>query len=360
MNQFVIRQFDQKTLSWWRNHRKEIDMNPPYQRKGRLWSASDKAYLIDSILNGFDIPKVYIADFTWGRSKLNIKKLPFAIVDGKQRFEAIFDFFDGNIVLNSDFEYRKNPSLTLRGLGYRDILNSYPDIAEDLENFNLHVMSIYTDDESMINDLFVRLNRSKPLTGAEIRNAMGGPVPVLIRSIASHSFFKETANFPMNRGQDQNAAAKILLFEYSDQPRDTKKGVLDKFVIDARSSAESATKLKLATRNVIDNLVEMENVFLPSDTLLGSAGTIPVYYWVIRTLDESERVVFREFLSYFEDLRKLNRSKLKDNPDDASIDSRLIEYDNYNRSTNDLQSHEGRIRIIRQMFSQWRNTSPPH
>ena len=67
---FKIGPLENKTLSWWRTRREKIDMDPPYQRRGRLWSASDKAYLIDSILNGYDIPKIYIADFTWRDSPL--------------------------------------------------------------------------------------------------------------------------------------------------------------------------------------------------------------------------------------------------------------------------------------------------
>ena len=69
-------------------------------------SPTDKAYLIDTILNGFDIPKIYLADFTWRDSPLNRKRLPYAIIDGKQRFEAIFDFFKGEVTLNDDFVYR--------------------------------------------------------------------------------------------------------------------------------------------------------------------------------------------------------------------------------------------------------------
>src|SRR5207249_3787695 len=93
--QLKVTPFEAKTLSWWRARRTKIDMEPAYQRRGRLWSIADKAYLVDSILNGFDIPKLYIADFTYTDTVLNKKKLPYAIIDGKQRFEAIFDFFDG-------------------------------------------------------------------------------------------------------------------------------------------------------------------------------------------------------------------------------------------------------------------------
>jgi hypothetical protein len=81
-----------------------------------LPSRQPKAYLIDSILNGFDVPKFYLADFTYADSKLNKKKLPYAIIDGKQRFEAIFDFFEGKITLNEDFVFLENQALKLGGL----------------------------------------------------------------------------------------------------------------------------------------------------------------------------------------------------------------------------------------------------
>jgi hypothetical protein len=155
--------FEAKTLSWWKARKTRIDMDPPYQRRGRLWSAADKAYLIDSILNGFDVPKLYIADFTYADSKLNKKRLPYAIIDGKQRFEAIFDFFEGQITLNPDFVFLEDRDLKLGGLGYRDLVQNYADVAELFDNYNLAVMGVITNSEELINELFVRLNRSKPL-----------------------------------------------------------------------------------------------------------------------------------------------------------------------------------------------------
>src|SRR5262249_35799777 len=112
---FKIDVMQAHTLSWCRARRSEIDMDQPYHRRGRLWSVTDKAYLIDSILNGYDVPKFYVADFTWGTSGLNKKRLPYAIIDGKQRFEAIFDFYDGAFVLNEDFVYTTDEKLSLAG-----------------------------------------------------------------------------------------------------------------------------------------------------------------------------------------------------------------------------------------------------
>lgn len=110
---YKVEQMEPKNLIWWCNRQSRIDMDPPYQRHGRLWSTADKAYLIDSILNGFDVPKFYVGDFTWGDSPLNKKQVEYSIIDGKQRFEAIFDFFNGDLVLDKDFEYRENPKMSL-------------------------------------------------------------------------------------------------------------------------------------------------------------------------------------------------------------------------------------------------------
>ena len=61
---FKISSFPKKKLKWWRENEASIDFNPNFQRTSRVWKDKDKAFLIDSILNGFDIPKIYIADFT--------------------------------------------------------------------------------------------------------------------------------------------------------------------------------------------------------------------------------------------------------------------------------------------------------
>ncbi|MCX6832753.1 MAG: DUF262 domain-containing protein, partial [candidate division Zixibacteria bacterium] len=322
---FRITAFEIKTLSWWRTRRSKIDMNPPYQRRGRLWSEADKAYLIDSILNGYDIPKLYMADFTWGDSALNKRKLPYAIIDGKQRFEAIFDFFDGKIVLNDDFVYLENPQLKVGGLGYEDLKKNHPQVAEEFDNFNLHVMSVTAQSEEPINELFVRLNRSKSLTGAEIRNAMAGPAPGVIRQIADHDFFKTNITFVVKRGQDWNAAAKFLIFEFYEKPRETKKTNLDAFVKSMKIDPNG--HLELAARKVVDVLNNMSEIFLPKDKLLGSAGVLPVYYWFVRNEDEAAYPRIRKFLVGFERARRENRRVIEHSPHSVSIDRKLMDYD---------------------------------
>jgi hypothetical protein len=110
-------------------------------------------------------------------TKLNSSGTQYAVIDGKQRLGAIFDFFDNKLRLAKDFEWTQNLDLSLSGLSYKDLLQNQPRAASKFANYNLSVMRVITDDEAKINELFVRLHRSKPLTGAETRNAMGGVVP---------------------------------------------------------------------------------------------------------------------------------------------------------------------------------------
>jgi hypothetical protein len=327
-----------------------IDFSPPYQRKGRLWSKEDKGFLIDSIINGFDIPKLYLADFQYGNSPLNEKRLPYAIIDGKQRLETVFEFFDNQLTLNADFVFRGDPELKIGGLSLRDLRRNHRVIADEFENFSFDIMSVSADDEKDVNELFVRLNRSKPLTGAEVRNAIAGPVTDLIRRLTEHQVFGEAIRFSTKRAGDQNAAAKILLFEYEGQPVGTKKGSLDDF---ARGHNIEKNKLELAARRAVDTLDAMAEVFLPSDQLLASSGAFPVYYWLVRSVQPWFHEEIRPFLLSFEEERKKHRESQKDLGPAADVDQQYARYDTLNRSTNDAISHRGRIDILKSAFTDW-------
>ena len=339
---FKVRPFENRTLSWWYRERDNLDMTPVYQRRSRLWSQEDKAYLIDSILNDFDIPKIYIADFTYANTPLNKNNKQYAIIDGKQRYEAIFDFFDDKLVLDYNFRYSENPELRLAGLGLKDLRANHPRVASKFENFNLSVVSVITDEEGKINELFVRLNRSKPLTGAEVRNAMLGKVPELARTIADHPFFHECIRFQTKRGQDLNAAAKLLITEFRGKFVETKRVHLDRFVQEGLQS--ETHDVERAADRVMRVLGRMRHIFVERDPLLSSQGPVTVFYWLVRTFADRHGGQIRDFLVQFETARKANRQLAKERADRA--DPQLSFYDALSRSTNDQSSLEGRFRIL--------------
>lgn len=329
-----------RTLSWWNSQRKNIDLNPSYQRKSNIWSPEDKAYLVDSILNDYDIPKLYFADFTYGNSPLNEKGRSYAVIDGKQRLEAIFNFFDGILALDDKFAYEPDRRLKLAGLTFKDLKSRYPEVASSFENFNLNVMSVITDEEGKINDLFVRLNRSKPLTGSEVRSAMLGVVPKLIDEIATHKFFKSRIRFTTKRKQEYNAAAKILLIEFRGKFVDTKRTHLDRFVQEGVKS--QATTFDRAAGRVKDVLKDMVSVFTRKDPLLSSQGPITLYYWFVKNHVE-EKPLIREFLVKFDMQRRANRKLIAEG---KKTDEELLRFDLLSRSINDQGSLTERYSIL--------------
>jgi hypothetical protein len=338
---FSVRPFEARTLSWWSDERKNLDLAPSYQRRGRVWSDQDKAFLVDSVLNGYDIPKIYIADFTYFPSSLNSGKKSYAVIDGRQRFEAFFDFFDDRFQLSESFNFIEDATLRLSGLTYSQLKTRHPKIASRFENFNLSVMSVITDDEARINDLFVRLNSSKPLSGAEVRNAMSGEVPELIRRITDHSFFKDKIAFAVNRRQDQNAAAKLLLLEYRGALVDTKKVNLDRFVKEAVLS--ESTSISAGADRVIKNLDKVTSLFQNRDSALKLATGLPVYYWYFRNNDSTPETILK--IRAFEEARRSNK-KAASSGNAQSLDEALQSYDYFNRSPDDATSHERRYQVL--------------
>ncbi|MFM0317786.1 DUF262 domain-containing protein [Paraburkholderia nemoris] len=278
-NVFVVRPFSTTSIGWWYAERDQLDLSPPYQRKSGVWTQKDKAYLVDSIINGYDMPKFYIADFSYASGDLNTSGRPYAVIDGRQRFEAIFDFLDGRVPLNSDIRYLADNSIRLGGMTARDLEREHGRILKRIESFNLSVMSVITNQADRINDLFVRLNKSKPLTGAEVRSAMSGEIPTYIRTIAAHDFFARYVGFSNQRKQHENVAAKLLLIEHRGGFVETKKTNLDRFVAEALLTE---SEFSYTASTVQENLDQMSRVFGQGNALLRSSGMLPVYYWIVR------------------------------------------------------------------------------
>lgn len=369
---FIIEQHKERSLRWWFSQIDNIDLDPPYQRRADVWPLKNQQFLIDTIINDFDIPKFYLADFTSVNAALDKSGKLYAVVDGKQRFGAIFKFFRGDLVLANDFIYLKNTTLKLAGLSYHDLNLRHPSIAKVVDDYVITVMSVITDaeDDHKIKEIFIRLNKGEQLSGAEKRNAMSGPVPTIVRALAAHPFFLNNTRFSVRRGEDLNAAAKLLLIEYRGKLDNTKKFNLDKFVWEAEAASiaslpgqstpsmfnEEATEeifeqAYLRTRQTLDL---MADVFSNKDILLSGAGSLPLYYWFVRKQTSYQKHVLRDFLVRFEKERVKNRALAK--KETKNVDQEMLSYDLSNRSPDDVSSLELRYRILVERLIQFSET----
>ncbi|MXN65289.1 DUF262 domain-containing protein [Stappia sp. GBMRC 2046] len=342
---FEVQHQQFKSARWWFARRKQIDTSPQYQRKGNLWKLEDRQSLIDTMINGYDMPKLYFADFTTIKSKLNEAGLRYAVVDGKQRLEAIFKFLANEMPLSDHFVLEEDSSIELAGLYYRDISEISTELAERVEEFPLPVVHVITDDSARIRELFLRLNKGLVLTGPEKRNAMIGGAPEVISEIAAHDFFSSSTSYKSDRGQDLNNAAKILAFELNNNLTDTKRKYLDKIVSDYRDNVDS---LEYSKMKVYQNLDKLSLVFGKKDKILRSAGSIPAFYWFVRDV-ELDRIRFiRPFLESF--YRYIGN---EDNNIEVFRDISVDEYKRALRSVNDRWSHSLRVEILEEAFHKW-------
>lgn len=337
------------TILFLYSERDEIDLSPEYQRMGGVWTLESRRLLIDSILNDYDIPKIYFHAL----SKAEYRKTGYryAVIDGRQRLESIWSFMDGGFTLSSDFEYQRDQEIDLSGLSYDDIAKRHPKIRVKFDSFVLPVVTVTIegDDLDLIEDMFSRLNDAAPLNAAEKRNAFGGYLVKAITETSEHDFFAAKVRFKNNRYQYREAAARFLLLEESLLTEkhivDTKKVYLDGLAKRYRDTgAEHVRSLKRSVFRVLD---AMAAEFTSRDELLQSQGILTVYYLVFRAAllaGKLEQLTRRRLLNFRDKLSE-NRLTASKEYADASFD--LLEFDRLSQQgTNDASGIKERYRIL--------------
>jgi hypothetical protein len=332
------------------SERDEINLNPEYQRMGGVWTKEKRQLLIDSLLNDYDIPKIYFHELS--NDSLTKTGFRYAVIDGRQRLESIWDFIDGKFALASDFEYQRDKSIDLAGLGYDDIAKQYPKIRVKFDSFVLPVVTVVVDGDEvdLIEDMFSRLNEAVPLNAAEKRNAFGGNLVKSFAEISATEFFVDKVKFRNNRYQHREAAARFLLVEDSlsknpAQLVDTKKVYLD--ALARRYAVENKNHVEYITKKVKDVLKVMSSEFMEKDDLLAAQGILVVYYLIFRQAERENMLpqVTRRKLIDFRKALADNRNAAAKNYEQASFD--LLEFDRLNQQgTNDASSIKERCRIL--------------
>jgi hypothetical protein len=173
--------------------RGDLILRPKYQT-GARWRSAQKAKLIDSIICGLDLPKLYFRRIqVEGEEK-------YEVVDGQQRLLAISDFLYGRFTLTND---------PYKGTTFGKLPM---DVRKKIQEFELHVVILtgarWSDE--VIRDLFLRLQMGTPLNAAEKRRALPGNFPIIVAKLANHKLFGDNTEISENRFGYEDAVAKIL------------------------------------------------------------------------------------------------------------------------------------------------------
>lgn len=147
-----------KALAW----RSAIDIDPPYQRPADAWDRRRQQRFIDSLLNGYDVPKFYLHDVRGGPRPT----IAYTVVDGKQRLTAMWSYLEDGFGLADDFVSTSTPPglegmpRPVAGMRFSDLP---PPWRTALRTTYLSVVLIQDSTLDEIEELFARLNSGVPL-----------------------------------------------------------------------------------------------------------------------------------------------------------------------------------------------------
>jgi hypothetical protein len=143
-----MKSFDSRTYSindfveW--DKQKQLELNPVFQRRP-VWSDKAKSYLIDTILRGKPIPKIFI------RQKINVttKTSMREVVDGQQRLRSILSFIKDGLVVSK----RQNPEFG--GVRFSQLPE---EVQAQMLSYEVAVDLLINMPDAEILDIFSRLN----------------------------------------------------------------------------------------------------------------------------------------------------------------------------------------------------------
>lgn len=169
---------------------------PDWQRES-VWNRGKKQKLIDTVLRGWRLPKLYLL-------KISSDPDEYEILDGQQRLTAIWEFLDGDLTLNSQTAH------DFGGATYEDLPDHVSDAFDDYE---LDFDEITDAGEEDQKEFFQRLQEGLPLTSSEKLNAVHSELRDYCEELSNHEFFSESTSVPSRRYAYFDVAAKVMAIE---------------------------------------------------------------------------------------------------------------------------------------------------
>jgi len=264
--------------------RDRIEM-PDFQRE-EVWTINKKQLLIDSILNGWHLPKLYFR---------KVDENSFECVDGQQRLTAIIEFIEDQLNLAPDSAAKFNASK------YSEL----PDKAsDDFDDYELDIEEIEDAEDSELEELFARLQLGTPLNTAEKLNAIGGDLRGFCHTISKEVFFTNKIALRNTRYAHFEIAARWLFIEARGIQPQVRFPQLEGFLKENRTFSRESETAKL----VIRALKYLENAFSQKCTALRSRANVLSICMlaskvVAQKLDKNTAELFGRFVvKFFDDL----------------------------------------------------------
>jgi hypothetical protein len=151
----------------------ELFLQPKFQRR-KVWKPVARSYLIDTIVRGLPMPKIYFRVQVDPQSIKSVRE----IVDGQQRLDAIFSYIENKFAVS-----RTHDSIAA-GKKFNALA---PHIQSAILSYDLSSDLLIGADDAQVLQIFARINSySVTLNAQEKRNArFFGPFKALAYSLGT-------------------------------------------------------------------------------------------------------------------------------------------------------------------------------
>lgn len=169
----------------------EIELQPDFQRKDRIWNNTKKSKLIESIFLELPLPAFYFGEKSDGS---------WIVVDGVQRITSIYDYISGVFELENLSVLKEYNDLSFKDLNRRQqrMILEY--------TITSHLIDVASDHNNMIVELFHRINTyGVKLSDQEIRSALNqGSSVAFLRYVAGLNEFKIATTFKIKADRQKD------------------------------------------------------------------------------------------------------------------------------------------------------------
>lgn len=168
---------------WADNER--LELRPDFQRN-EVWTQAAQIMLIDTILKGIPIPKIYI------KSIVKNEKTYRIVVDGQQRLTAILKFIRDELPLKKPYQGE------YFNMKYSELPES---VHDDFIRYKIDINEIFNPSDEEIRDLYSRVNKyTVQLNKQELRKAdFPGEFISLAEKISENPFFDSSKIFSVKQ-----------------------------------------------------------------------------------------------------------------------------------------------------------------
>lgn len=205
---------------WADNER--LELRPDFQRN-EVWTQAAQIMLIDTILKGIPIPKIYI------KSIMKNEKTYRIVVDGQQRLTAILKFIRDELPLKKPYQGE------YFNMKYSELPES---VHDDFIRYKIDINEIFNPSDEEIRDLYSRVNKyTVQLNKQELRKAdFPGDFISLAEKISENSFFESSKIFSVKQRRrmlDVEFIEELLtiILEGVQDKKDYLDNICEKYVI---------------------------------------------------------------------------------------------------------------------------------